>query len=125
MIGLAISLVVQAISLVARLVVFLVLLVIRAGMTLLAILVRTVTAVAAFLTARLAGGRGSVSRRKPIDPDLRWAVFRRDGYACLYCGSESNLSIDHVFPVSRGGDNHPDNLQTLCRDCNSRKGALV
>lgn len=125
MFGLIISLLMQAIVLVVRLIAFLVLLIIRAALILIAVLVRLVTAIAAFVASLWAGSRGASTRREPIDPELRWAVFRRDGYACLHCGSESNLSVDHIFPVSRGGGNEPDNLQTLCRTCNSRKGALV
>jgi 5-methylcytosine-specific restriction endonuclease McrA len=128
MIGLVISLAIQAISLVVRLIVFLVLLIVRLVGMLIAALVALVSAAVAFVAGlrfRRARPRGAGSLREPIDPELRWAVFRRDGYACLYCGSESNLSVDHIFPVSRGGGNDPDNLQTLCRDCNSRKGALV
>ena len=34
-----------------------------------------------------------------------------------------NLTIDHIVPRSRGGTNHPDNLQLLCQACNSTKGA--
>ena len=61
--------------------------------------------------------------RRPLDSDLRWAIFERDGYSCTYCGSKSDLTIDHVHPVSLGGSNHQANLQTLCRRCNCSKGA--
>ena len=52
-------------------------------------------------------------------------VFERDGYRCRHCGSGpfSDLTIDHVFPRSRGGSDEAENLQTLCRSCNSKKGA--
>lgn len=63
--------------------------------------------------------------RQPIDPEVRWAVFRRDGYACLRCGTDSDLTIDHIHPVALGGTNHPSNLQTLCRSCNAGKGILI
>lgn len=49
-------------------------------------------------------------------------VFERDGYACVYCGSPLNLSLDHVIPQSRGGSHEPTNLVTCCRSCNSSKG---
>jgi len=56
-----------------------------------------------------------------IPPELRRAVFERDGYACLDCGSLEYLHCDHVIPVSKGGLTDFDNLQTLCRPCNAKK----
>jgi 5-methylcytosine-specific restriction endonuclease McrA len=64
-------------------------------------------------------GRG----RRTIPPKLRAAVYERDGHACLHCGTNSDLSLDHVHPYSLGGEDTMENLQTLCRPCNSRKGA--
>lgn len=54
-------------------------------------------------------------------------VFARDGYRCCHCGSRDleDLTIDHIFPVSRGGGDEPDNLQTLCQPCNSTKSNRV
>ena len=51
-------------------------------------------------------------------------VFGRDDYKCKNCGagSYSDLTVDHIYPRSRGGSNDPSNLQTLCRGCNSDKG---
>lgn len=64
------------------------------------------------------------SRRK-IPDALRLAIYERDGFACLHCGTTEGLSLDHIHPYSLGGDDTFDNLQTLCRPCNSRKGARV
>lgn len=36
-----------------------------------------------------------------------------------------HLSLDHIHPYSLGGEDTLGNLQTLCRPCNSRKGARV
>ncbi len=53
-------------------------------------------------------------------------LFARDGHRCQYCGDRfatSDLSIDHVVPQSRGGDNTWENLVCACVSCNSRKGS--
>jgi 5-methylcytosine-specific restriction endonuclease McrA len=49
-------------------------------------------------------------------------IFRRDGFECLYCTSKKDLTIDHVYPRSRGGDNTWENLGTCCTKCNGKKG---
>lgn len=56
---------------------------------------------------------------------LRDRIFRRDGLRCVYCGNtfpEEQLTLDHVEPRVRGGDNSEGNLVSACRACNARKG---
>ena len=53
---------------------------------------------------------------------VRFRIFSRDGQSCLKCGSLSDLCLDHIIPLARGGDSSDENLQVLCRSCNSRKG---
>ena len=43
--------------------------------------------------------------------------------ACCYCGSREYLSVDHLIPTKRGGENTGDNLVWACRSCNSSKCA--
>lgn len=63
---------------------------------------------------------------RPAIPDaVRQYVYDRDGRRCLHCGTTESLSLDHVHPYSLGGSDEPSNLQTLCRPCNSSKGAKV
>lgn len=52
----------------------------------------------------------------------RKRIFKRDKNMCQYCGSKKHLTIDHVMPRSRGGDNTWNNLVTCCSNCNLRKG---
>jgi 5-methylcytosine-specific restriction endonuclease McrA len=61
--------------------------------------------------------------RKTISEDLRNEVFKRDGYKCQICGSKKDLVLDHIKPFSMGGRTEIDNLQTLCKSCNSQKGS--
>ena len=55
----------------------------------------------------------------------RRAVFARDGWACQYCGSRSQLTVDHVIPRSKGGSSEWDNIVASCAPCNRRKGDLL
>lgn len=50
-------------------------------------------------------------------------LVERDGEYCRHCGTSNNLSVDHIHALANGGSNETDNLQLLCRSCNSRKGA--
>jgi 5-methylcytosine-specific restriction endonuclease McrA len=52
----------------------------------------------------------------------RRAVFARDRWTCQYCGSRSNLTVDHVVPRSKGGMSSWDNIVASCAPCNRRKG---
>ena len=44
--------------------------------------------------------------------------------ACCYCGSQSDLTLDHLIPQFKGGKHSADNLVVACRSCNSSKKAL-
>jgi hypothetical protein len=72
---------------------------------------------------------------KPIDEkrdsdfyniaENRLRVFERDGYLCYRCGKQLtrfSATLDHIQPVSRGGDHSYVNLVTSCLHCNSRRG---
>jgi 5-methylcytosine-specific restriction endonuclease McrA len=50
-------------------------------------------------------------------------IFKRDKYSCQYCGSTKKLTLDHVIPRSKGGENSWDNIVTACESCNNSKGA--
>ena len=66
--------------------------------------------------------RGKVSNK------MRFAIYARDNYRCKICGKKDhgdNLEIDHIIPIAKGGKTTFDNLQTLCHDCNVKKGSTV
>jgi hypothetical protein len=66
--------------------------------------------------------RGGVVNRRTIPVVVKARVYARDGFACRKCGATEDLSIDHVQPWSLGGSDEIENLQILCRPCNSGKG---
>lgn len=57
-----------------------------------------------------------------VSTQTRKIVFDRDNNSCLKCKIKDGLSIDHIKPLAKGGDNSINNLQTLCAKCNSSKG---
>ena len=55
-------------------------------------------------------------------------IFARDESRCQYCGKKfpsSELSIDHVIPLSLGGKTRWDNVACACAECNKRKGGRL
>lgn len=51
-------------------------------------------------------------------------ILRRDGHKCQYCGASSiTLTVDHIIPKSRGGEDSWENLVSACLRCNNRKGS--
>lgn len=50
-------------------------------------------------------------------------ILRRDSHRCQYCGrADIGLTVDHVVPLSRGGEDTWENLVCACVRCNNRKG---
>jgi len=70
-------------------------------------------------------------QRTLMTKKLREAIKRRDNFTCCNCGNsiynEPNLllEIDHIIPVSKGGQTVAPNLQTLCWKCNRAKSNKI
>lgn len=68
-------------------------------------------------------------QRALMTPELRKQIAKRDNYTCQKCGRYMpdgfGLEIDHIVPVSKGGETVPWNLQVLCYKCNAEKGAKI
>ena len=85
------------------------------------------------------------SKRIPIPEKLRFEVFKRDRFRCVYCGRSPKdvelrvdyeratlrmltlfgMEADHFIPVVRGGQNTMDNPVTSCEFCNGGKGDII
>ena len=65
-------------------------------------------------TPRIRGDAWMATRRQ---------VQQRDKFTCAACGAvRADHEVDHRVPLEQGGTNDPENLQSLCRDCNAYKG---
>jgi len=60
-----------------------------------------------------------------IPKEVRWEIWVRDNYTCRQCGNRKDLVIDHVIPTTKNGKTEIDNLQTLCRPCNTKKSNAI
>jgi 5-methylcytosine-specific restriction endonuclease McrA len=67
----------------------------------------------------------NVRRRREASSMKRLRIYMRDKFRCQYCGEKKTageLTLDHILPRSRGGDNSPVNVVAACLACNNRKG---
>lgn len=56
-----------------------------------------------------------------LDKELR-RIYKSP---CFKCGSTENQSLDHIIPISRGGNHSVGNIMTLCFTCNASKNAKL
>lgn len=59
-----------------------------------------------------------------INLRIRNEIYLRDG-GCLVCGTTVNLTIDHIVPLIKGGQNKYENFQTLCKRHNNIKADVI
>lgn len=55
---------------------------------------------------------------------IRRQVISRDGCVCTYCGDQlevSQVTVDHLIPETRGGEDSVENLVVACAPCNKDK----
>ena len=69
--------------------------------------------------------------RNKMTDKLRTTILTRDNYTCKNCGLSRHqephlcLHVDHIIPIAKGGKTHEKNLQTLCWECNLKKGDKI
>lgn len=71
-----------------------------------------------------------VSLKSYVKPALhpaftRFNLFLRDRFVCQYCGTDDDLTFDHLIPRSRGGQTTWENVVAACSPCNLRKGGKM
>lgn len=69
--------------------------------------------------ARIKNSNGNISDNEWIE------LLRKYDSTCLCCGSKKDICMDHVIPLAKNGEHNINNIQPLCRSCNSKKGAKV
>lgn len=63
-----------------------------------------------------------------VTASLKLKVLKRDRFKCVSCRLSPSidpsieLQIDHIYPYSKGGSDDINNLQVLCKNCNTKKG---
>lgn len=65
--------------------------------------------------AKSRGATGSHTLKQWVDIKLKF------GNKCAICKCERKLTKDHIIPISKGGTDYIENIQPLCRNCNSKK----
>lgn len=69
---------------------------------------------------RKARERGSRTVR--LTPDQLWRRWVEFDHCCAYCGVGGDMQVEHVVPISKGGEHHLGNIVPACQRCNFSKG---
>ena len=74
--------------------------------------------------------REQIVERKKFTLEERIRIASKTNNVCAHCGKRvdprsDDFSIEHIFPISKGGNHDDDNLVALCFDCNQEKSNLV
>lgn len=68
---------------------------------------------------RKAKNRGNHTVR--LKPNATAARFAQFDNSCAYCGSTTNLIVEHFIPRNKGGPHAMGNLLPACQSCNASK----
>lgn len=77
---------------------------------------------------RPAEERGGHLRFRELKRALKHAAMRDCGRRCVYCAARLDVreaTLDHVYPIARGGSHAPGNIVTACAPCNRLKGDML
>lgn len=87
------------------------------------------------LSAKMSALKSSLKRRSAEynvefeinSSDIRKMFYDVYGTQCIYCEKKLNfrtIACDHIVPLSKSGPTTVENLQLICKACNTRKGPL-
>lgn len=91
----------------------------------------TIVELIRMLEGKLTASAFAKEQRALMTQKLRIFIKTRDNYTCCACGNSTHvepnllLEIDHIIPVSKGGQTEEANLQTLCWKCNRAKSNKI
>lgn len=73
--------------------------------------------------------RTRIDERVAFPWSIKEPLLKETGGKCTHCGTlldrYTNLTVDHVIPLGKGGTNDPENLTVLCEDCNTLKSDMI
>ena len=52
-------------------------------------------------------------------------ILKKYNFRCAYCGMQGNMTIDHITPLSKGGEHSSQNVAPACAECNGKKGTKL
>ena len=64
-----------------------------------------------------------VARQRLVAKRFSHDIREHGGHLCQYCGKAQSTTIDHIYPIKRGGKDHLDNMMPACEPCNQAKGS--
>ena len=73
-------------------------------------------------------GKKRKAPRTILSKDKRIDIYNKSNHFCSLCGRPldySEMTVDHIIPISRGGKNEENNLRCVCEECNKLKGSRM
>lgn len=67
-------------------------------------------------------------KRKHYSKTQRKMIYEKGNGRCQLCGREvlyAHMTLDHIKPLAKGGEDSIENLQCACKQCNSFKGSIL
>lgn len=78
-----------------------------------------------YMTPEAAMANLQALQRREAVKQWRQSIKEAFGCQCAYCGVQSNeLTLDHVHPKTKGGEDLATNIVPACKRCNHEKGSF-